>query len=139
MRITRGVTCPSIQEKPILGGGYPSSVLAGGGGVGHHPSPVLFGTGIPSPAWDWGTYPCLRLGHPPGKDLGPETWERNCDWGTPWEGTWNQSLEYSWKGHGTSGWKCYGMEMGYPLSHLKRQAPVPSYYVCAQERCKLSR
>ena len=37
--------------------------------------------------------------------------------GTRYRGT-------SWKGHGTTGWKCYGMEVGYPS--VNRQIPVKS-------------
>ena len=82
-----------------LAGGYPNPVLAGG-----YPSPVLVLGGIPvmgysqlglrytPPTRDLGKN--LRLGTP-RKDLGPETWERTQDWGTPpppertWERTWD--------------------------------------------------
>ena len=63
-----------------------TQIPAGGGGG--QPSPGVW-TGVLL-TWDWGT-PCLglgysrqRLGYPlPGKDVGPETWKRTCDWVTP--------------------------------------------------------
>ena len=54
--------------------GYLSPVLAGG-----YPSPVL--EGIPVLG-----YPLARTGALPGKDLGPETWERTWNCGYPSKG-----------------------------------------------------
>ena len=126
------------RSSPVLDGEYPSPVLAGelvpqdGGtplALGYTPYPRLWfppvRTGLYP--WDWGT-PCLGLGHPlpgtgvphPRKDLGPEICERTWNWGTPLEGTWNQSLGYPWKGHGTSGLKYYEMEMGYRMALTDR-------------------
>ena len=70
--------------------GYPSPILAGGTPVLGYP---LAGTGVPPPSQDWGTFQKgpetrdlgknLGLGHPPGKDLGPETCDRTWDRGNP--------------------------------------------------------
>ena len=95
--------CPGHRER------YPSPVLARrvpqscpGRGV----TPVLswLGGGVPqartgvplpqdwvSPGQDWGT-PLARTGYPPRKDLGPGTWERTWDWGTPWKGCGTRDL-----------------------------------------------
>ena len=55
---TRSVTCPGERGTPVLAGGVPSP--------GWGDTPVY-------PSQDWGT---------PRNDLGPETWERTCDWDT---------------------------------------------------------
>ena len=62
-----GTSVPAEGVTPVLfwSGGIPV--------LGYPPPPV--GTGVhPPPGQDWGT---------PRKDLGPETWERTWDWGTP--------------------------------------------------------
>ena len=56
--------------------------------VASTPSAVLSGGGYPSPGQE---------GVPPRKDLGPDTWERTWDWGTPGKDqgpeTWERNLE----------------------------------------------
>ena len=89
--------------------------------------------GIPSPSW--GT-PCPDLGGGTSSLAGgtPSLAEDTSSltggttslargvpgWGTPWEGTWDQSLGYPWKGHGASGsikgWRWGTPEKGHETS-----------------------
>ena len=88
-----------VPHSPILAGGYPSPVLCvGWGGVPQSYPGWETCPGVP-PSWEWvppwpglgyppppsqncGT-PGQDWGNPPGKDLGPETWERTWNWGVP--------------------------------------------------------
>ena len=91
---------------PVLDGGYPRT------GVPPclrlvYPLPesgiALTGTGLPLPQWDWDT-PTWDWGTLPRKDMGPVKvlWDGNGVNPPPQEG------------HGTSGWRYYGMEIGFP-------------------------
>ena len=88
---------------PYPGWGYPSPILAGGGGtpvcsrqgVPQNRGTPLHGTGVPPPrtgvppAWELGYTPPGTGVSPPGTGVSPP--------GTgvpPWEGTWDQSLGY---------------------------------------------
>ena len=139
-RATRSVTCPSaICYRG--GGGYPSTDLFGGtpilswwGWWITRSCPDREGGGSPILSWLEG-YPCpgyphLGLGYPmPGTVVPPA-----LDWGSPIRTGLGYSQPASGvpppgtgvlttsrdmrpetgKGHGNSGWKYYGMEMGTP-------------------------
>ena len=112
------ICCPILEG----GGGYPIP----GWGEGY---PIPGQGGYPIPGWreypipGSGGYPIPGSGGTPYLTGGTLSW----DWGTPWEGTWDQWLWYPlgrdlwpvtgvppWKGHGTSG-SIMGWRWGNPL------------------------
>ena len=136
----RSITCPE-GGTPVLAEEYPSP----GWGIPQcwgYSSPVLYSSPVPG------------LGHPLGKELGPETWERTWDWGTPgkdlepetWERTWDWGTPR--KGPGARGLgKSLGL--GYPpvwtdkvktlpCPILRMQAVIIAYVDVFLIVCKLS-
>ena len=77
----------------LVESGVPHLVLAGGEGY-----PMLSWLGIPlSGLAKGGALSCTGWGYPmlpPGKHLGPETWERTLDWGTPSPQWWTKRKHY---------------------------------------------
>ena len=75
------------------------------------PSVVLFG-GVPHPFWG---YPIPAGGYPiPSRGTPSLARGSTPYWGTPWEGTWGQSLGYPLE-RTLDQWNYCGMEMGYSL------------------------
>ena len=83
-----GVPLSWTGGMPVLPGGTP--VLMGVPKSWLRGTTVLPGRDTPVlryPQSGWGTpHQVVELGYPPGKDLGPETWERTWGWGTPRKG-----------------------------------------------------
>ena len=89
------------------------SVFWGGGGLPHPAHPVLMG--VPPSSADRGNPSQVRMWIPTPFGLDGVPLPVRTGWSNPWEGTWHQALGYPspQKGHGTSGWKYYGVKMGY--------------------------